>query len=84
MDGAVPPASVTLDHNLVYGPGRYDPVYGTAYIVGDPMFVYPANGNFHLKSGSPAIDAGSPYSVPSTDYEGKPRRGAPDIGALET
>ncbi len=29
---------------------------GTNTIVGDPMFVSPSQGNFHLASGSPAID----------------------------
>ena len=48
------------------------------------MFVDPANGNFRLIEGSPAIDAGSPDLAPSTDYEGNPRLGAPDIGAIES
>ena len=65
----IPQWRVTSDHNLT---------------TGDPRFVNPANGNFHLRSGSPAIDAGSPNDAPTHDYEGNPRFGAPDIGALET
>ena len=46
--------------------------------VGDP-----ANHDFHLTAGSPAIDAGSAQYAPTTDQDGKPRNGAPDAGAHE-
>ena len=42
----------------------------------DPMFVDPLNGDFHLASGSPCIDAGRNSSVPidiTTDLDGNPR-----------
>jgi len=46
-------------------------------IVADPGFVDPAKGEFALKPGSPAIDAGVKVGLP---FESK----APDIGAVET
>jgi hypothetical protein len=51
----------------------------------DPSFVNAAAGDYHLAAGSPAIDAGSPLYVASTDYDGHPRpAGAgPDVGAFE-
>jgi hypothetical protein len=50
----------------------------------DPTFTDKLNGNFHLQTGSPAIDNG--LSVPwiTTDKEGIARDGAPNIGAFET
>lgn len=41
------------------------------YIEADPLFVDPDNGDFHLKSGSRAIDTGSP-GVLSADIDGSP------------
>src|SRR6266699_931180 len=54
----------------------------------DPQFVeYRANGsgNYHLKSTSPCIDAGTAVNVPLNDYEGtnRPQGSAYDIGAFE-
>jgi parallel beta-helix repeat protein len=49
--------------------------WGVGNIDEDPLFVDPANGDFHLGPGSPCIDAGdngAPY-LPSTDFEGDPR-----------
>ncbi|RLI00879.1 hypothetical protein DRO38_05805 [Candidatus Bathyarchaeota archaeon] len=53
----------------------------------DPLFVDPENGDYHLKAGSPCIEAGNPNAPgpPDTDFEGNPRIAgiAPDIGADE-
>ncbi len=53
-------------------------------IEGDPLWVNPANNDYHLQTGSPAIDAGAPVPVPN-DIEGTPRpQGAGwDLGAYE-
>ena len=49
-----------------------------------PMFVDPANDDFHLLFNSPAIDAGTNTGV-ATDYDGtaRPQGAAYDIGAYE-
>ena len=50
----------------------------------NPLFVnYQANGSgdYHLQSGSPAIQAGTQTDAPSTNLEGLPWTGAPNIGA---
>ncbi len=41
-------------------------------VTGDPRFVEPANGNYHIGPGSAAFDAGVPAGV-STDVDGEPR-----------
>ena len=70
-----------------------EPGYGTLYALvavthpttGDPLFVRPASGNYHLQPGSAAIDAGVGSAV-ATDLDGQPRpAGAgPDLGADES
>ena len=48
----------------------------------DPMFENPRNYDFHLQSGSPAIDNGTDVGL-TADFEGNPIVGIPDIGAFE-
>ena len=56
---------------------------GTGNIDVDPLFVDPANGDYHLQVGSPCIDAGTSVGAPAADIEGTPRDAAPDMGAYE-
>jgi hypothetical protein len=51
----------------------------------DPMFVNASNDNFHLASGSPAIDKGTSIGAPGVDFEGgsRPFGAGVDIGADE-
>ncbi len=46
-------------------------------------WVDPAAGDFHLRSDSPAVNAGSPDYAPRTDRDGWLRLGTPDAGAYE-
>ena len=53
----------------------------------DPLFMSPANNDFHLQAASPAVNAGnnSAASLPSTDFDGNPRiaGAAVDLGVYE-
>jgi hypothetical protein len=51
----------------------------------DPKLVNPSAFDFHLQSGSPAIDTGLTFSDVTTDYDGhvRPQGPAYDIGADE-
>lgn len=63
-------AGIALDHNLTSG---------------DPLYVAPDKGDFHLRTGSPAIDTGSSAIAPAYDASGTPRpQGAGvDLGVFE-
>ena len=80
-------AQVSNDHNLVSSVGDgFVPGVGTR--VGNPRFVNPAGGDYHLLSDSMAIDAGRDSALdPSftTDLDGAARRfGTIDMGAYES
>ncbi len=92
-DGATPYFSagstyitVTMDHNLYYNAGAA-PLQDTAPVSGNPLFVNAAAGNFHLQSGSPAINVGSTAVgvVTAVDHDGvsRPQGGGYDIGVYE-
>jgi hypothetical protein len=67
------PSSWTVDHNLaaIAQSGQ-----SSGFIVGTPQYVNSASGDFHLKSGSPGIDAGSAdtkYATSLGDLDRKSR-----------
>lgn len=51
----------------------------------DPRFTNAAAGDYHLMTGSPAIDAADPSATVSTDYDGtaRPQGSLREIGAFE-
>jgi hypothetical protein len=49
----------------------------------DPLFVDPANGDFHLRQGSPARDAAMTGPAVDLDHFSRPRGARFDIGAYE-
>ena len=80
--------SVTVQNNLLSKP--VSNAVGTTVIasgnsVADPQFVNAASNDYHLLSGSPAIDQGAGTDVATTDFDGKTRPVGPaaDLGALE-
>jgi parallel beta-helix repeat protein len=64
----------TSDHNLVILRSKYS-----------NYFVDPENQDYHLKAGSPAINAGSDAEAPQNDLDKteRPQYGVTDIGAYE-
>src|SRR3989338_3748503 len=52
--------TITASHNIVQGGYA-----GTGNINADPLFVDPLNGDYHLQTGSPAIDTGMNTSSPA-------------------
>ena len=62
---------------------------GSGMIDADPLFTNPTGGDFSLKAGSPALDAGDPAGLlpgdSATDVLGAPRisNGRQDMGAVE-
>jgi hypothetical protein len=62
------------------------PQNGAGNFTNAPLFVSQTNGDYHLQSNSPCINAGNnAYVVGSTDLDGKPRisGGTVDVGAYE-
>jgi parallel beta-helix repeat protein len=64
------------------GPGTI--ITGSLNYYGDPAFVNPAAGDYHLRAGSAAIDHGVNAGV-ATDLDGvaRPQGSLPDLGAYE-
>lgn len=56
--------------------------YEVNSIYGDPLFIDSVGGDFHLQTGSPAINAGVNVGL-TQDYEGHAIDGVPDIGVYE-
>ena len=57
-------------------------ITGTSNIRQAPLFVNPALGDYHLQSGSPAVNAGVDAGI-ATDIDDEARWGLPDLGADE-
>ncbi|MBN1676568.1 MAG: hypothetical protein JXR37_36330 [Kiritimatiellae bacterium] len=79
----VPPVSLSALNNLVCGsaaPGGLLTVYGTNTVTGDPRLDHA----YRPAPGSPAIKAGASIGTEIQDYYGRPIRGRPDIGAVQT
>lgn len=88
-------STFSLAHNLysrATHPNHTWPTNEPGRLIADPMLVnpvWPVKGvmpnpaDYGLRAGSPAIDAGMPLPIVTTDFFGRPRSGAPDIGAIE-
>jgi hypothetical protein len=57
-------------------------VFAFDEVTGDPLFVDPANDDYHILDGSAAIDA-SPDDWLNVDFDFEPRYGISDLGADE-
>jgi hypothetical protein len=77
---------VNADGILWYGNTADTGGTGTFFLsnehTGDPLFVNPTGGDYHISPGSAAIDNGVVTSV-TNDIDGEPRFGIPDLGADE-
>ncbi|HBC72920.1 MAG: pectate lyase-like protein [Candidatus Amesbacteria bacterium GW2011_GWB1_47_19] len=69
IDPVVPASEIIQDHNLTV----------------NPQFINATAFDFHLKSTSPAIDAGSNLNAPNIDFDGliRPAGSGYDVGAFE-
>jgi predicted outer membrane repeat protein len=78
--------TVYEDYNLFFNTvaNTVDVITGAHSLIGDPKFVDPLNGDYHLQFGSAAIDHGVDAGV-YADLDGNPRPGGAgfDIGAYE-
>lgn len=88
--GGAPPDTLSgagCNHAYVLvKPQSTTPVGGASNILNmDPRFKNALQNDFHLTSGSPAIDAADPTATDPVDYDGTPRPQGPrrDIGAFE-
>ena len=78
---ATPGTTLIVSSTLLWGNGE-DPTGGTLLL--PPLFVAPAQQNYHLRPDSPAIDVGIDVGVTSdVDGDSRPIGDLPDIGADE-
>jgi hypothetical protein len=71
-----------IDYALAPGNRAMNPIHA------DPLFVnwrVAGGGDYHLQSGSPAIDAGTSWGAPPDDFDGlrRPQGKSVDVGAYE-
>ena len=80
-------SQLTLSNNLTFGYSPPDTPKAKNGVTADSLFQDPAKGDFHLRSGSPAINQGSETVAPivTRDRDGVPRPQGKhfDIGAYE-
>ncbi len=76
-------STISADRTLFWA-NTHDGIRGVNPVDGNPAFVNPARGDYHLGPGSAAIDAGAPTVVTTDmDDEGRPDCVLWDIGADE-
>jgi len=92
IDGSYAPSTNQYYNNLVTGQStNWNLASGASHsgdITSSPQFIYympDGTGDYHLSSGSPAVNAGTSQSAPTNDFDNGPRpvNGAYDIGAYE-
>jgi parallel beta-helix repeat protein len=76
--------TLAIDHNLL-DEGQTEKPWARDNVYGEPGFVNPEAGDFHLTKGSAAIDSGLSDDAPNVDFDENPRPqgGSHDIGAFE-
>ena len=67
-------------NSLISGPGWAS---SNGNINGSPDFINEPGGDYHLATGSPAINAATTIGAPRYDLDGDRRDARPDIGAYE-
>jgi hypothetical protein len=74
--------NAAITNNLIDGSGG---ITGSSSVTGNPQFVNPSGGDFHIQSTSPAIDKGTSTDAPNVDFDGnaRPKGAGYDIGAFE-
>jgi hypothetical protein len=79
--------SLTLKNNISTNAITTESVSGvasTGNMAGtDPLLTSPTNRDYHLTSGSPAVNTGVAVSGDTTDYNGVTRAAPPSVGAYE-
>lgn len=75
------PAGVIVSNSIIEGGHP-----GDSNLDLNPLFADPANGDYHLLPGSPAIDTGTSEGAPGEDLDGtaRPQGGGIDLGAYES
>jgi hypothetical protein len=87
-------SNIEVRNNITYGGtineyGNASPPPGVIFSGNldqtDPDLVNPSSLDFHLQSGSPAINVGLPLSQVTLDHSGlsRPQEGRADLGAFE-
>ena len=84
ITNTVPASSSVFAEHTLFWANQFDGIGGTNPVDGDPVFVDPNDGNYHIGPGSAAIDAGIEAGVNfDLDGDSRPHGSAPDIGADE-